>query len=94
MKQNITIKQLEELSKTQKDKLRKWINPNLYSHDLQASSVGLLSIGQMIEFLYQKHTIDIDSEERESPMMGWSVNKKYHALELCDALFEAVKQNL
>ena len=47
MKQNITSKQLEELSKRGKKKLQDWNDPEDVGFGLP-----LLSIGQMIEFLH------------------------------------------
>ena len=55
---------------------------------------NLLNISQMIQFLYQRVAVKIESEERESPSQGWFVNGKYPALELADALWYAVKDEL
>jgi hypothetical protein len=57
---------------------------------LRKDELPALSIGQMIKFLYQRETIDIRSEERNSPSQGWYVNET-PALELCDALWIRVK---
>lgn len=53
-----------------------------------------LSVGQMIEFIYKHRTVDIESEERESPMMGWTINNNQHALKLVDALWRELKDIL
>lgn len=94
MKQYITKTQSNELSKKGKTTLIKWhhdkslmINP--------PNVVPLLSIGQMIEFIYQHATVIVESEERMSPWQGWDLNKgQYKELELVDALWEWVKDIL
>lgn len=55
---------------------------------------SIITIGQMIQFLYQRTTVKIECEERESPNQGWYVNHKYMAVELCDALWYAVQDEL
>lgn len=93
MKQHITVEQLNDLSEKQLRNYLKWIDEKYY----RSSGVwneNLISIGQMIEFLYQNETVVIESEDRESPHMGWIVNKKYRAVELCDALWQFVKEVL
>ena len=63
-----------------------------------------LSIGQLIELLYQHATITIGCEERGGAYTGWSVkaigfvedhkqinDQPHYNLELVDALWDAVK---
>ena len=94
MKQNITKVQSNELSEKGKTTLIKWhhgkslmINP--------PNVVPLLSIGQMIEFIYQHDTVIIESEEREYPLLGWELMRgKYRSTSLVDALWDWVKDIL
>ena len=93
MKQQITGSQWSNLPDLLKDKQLLWLemqrrnNPKGHYH-------ASMSIGVMLEFLYQRVTVTIESEERESPNQGWTVNKQYSSKELCDALWEAVKVEL
>ena len=100
MKQHITTKQLKELSEKGKDELMKWFVGKLESNpdwdDILVNPDGmLLSIGQMIEFLGNE-TESISCWED-----GWMVierrgtkDKSYTKSELCDALWDAVKEVL
>lgn len=85
MKQHITVEQLNELSVAAKSNLREWSKDKGY--------IPLPSIGQMIEFLGEHQMVSINQYQD-----GWEVYKKenkdpYHE-ELCDSLWEAVKQVL
>ena len=82
MKQYITEKQLNELTD-------KTVMYRTFAKDKEHGYC--LSIGQMIEFLYQHTTVTIESEEYSGPRYGWFVNRDYMSTELCDALWQAVK---
>lgn len=97
MKQYITEEQLKELSAKQLDRLEEWTNREIITKkpvpkDFRWNVSTLdMSIGQMIEFL-DEHT-DL-SEIRDWVKTGakeitWCENE-----ELCDALWEAVKEVL
>lgn len=88
MKQHITKEQLAELTPEQSLKLYDFISK---------SCAMLLTIGQMIEFLSDKHDnftigkisswyIDLDISDGSHDV--------YDVMELCDALWEAVKKVL
>lgn len=82
MKQRITVEQLNELTDEQVKKLSEWWKDHL----------PLLNIGQLIEYLTQTEKPLI-----ESSLAGWRVwhqGEHYSKVELCDALWEAVKQCL
>jgi hypothetical protein len=101
MKQHITPDQLNELSEKGKRRLIQWYNlkkiDDLKNKTGDAPKTPLLSIGQMIEFLeettkYQLHilrrTVDwkiIHGKQQYGKVLGG---------ELCDALWEAVKEVL
>ncbi len=109
MKQRITKKQLKELNKEQLKKLMEWWEPIqsldviqvdglIYylcelEHITAKEILPLLNIGQMIEFLGDYIDI-LDLREK------WTVRemipgmKLYEYDELCDALWEAVKEKL
>lgn len=91
MKQHITIEQLNELTENQKQKLYDW-NHNRYSH-FGRVDYCLLSIGQMIEFL------DKDISLMRTTSGHWHIgeyeeNSMSVNLELCDVLWEVVKEIL
>lgn len=88
MKQHITSYQWDELEPAQLGKLRGWVSGR---DDYEfTGGMELLSIGQMIEFLDEGWLVSIVKTK------NWkvSVNKSYELPELCDALFEAVKEVL
>lgn len=99
MKQEITVEQLNELSPKNLIKIKRWALKRHYYADL--------SIGQMIEFL-EEHTGGNDFDIRiHSAGSGWKkpgqrlvdinglpVNEIEDEEELCDALWEAVKEVL
>ena len=85
MKQHITVKQLDELE--EKEKLEKWCFRKRYfnSRIPERLVMPLLSIGQMIEFLYEHKydygDVDFLTFDDSTP-------------DICDALWEAVKEVL
>lgn len=86
MKQYITTKQWFELSKVEFYKLQGWmINSGYHDYDH-------LTIGIMIEFLDENKDTSVCIERM---IDGWSLYEvgKTHK-ELCDALWEAVKEVL
>lgn len=99
MKQHITIEQYNELSDGEKNLLSYWVvdHPNgccaphiteIYDGD------ALLNIGQMIEFLDERY----ENFDLATGGSGWMVYYKKGVYEtqeeLCDALWEAVKEVL
>lgn len=100
MKQHITAEQLNELSEKGKKKLRKWSQNLDSSFDLTEDNdngLPLLSIGQMIEFL-QQHHLKTDPMNMtitySSSLLSWWFKDEKQYRELCDALWEAVKEVL
>lgn len=106
MKQHIAIEQLKELTPKQMDKFLAYMNDKDYMphgsqmmlHNDGWYMAQFLNIGQMIEFLdvkvgspYEGGFIDYKELEHK-----WVVNNGpyYYADELCDALWEAVKEVL
>ena len=98
MKQTITIKQLNELNEKGKKKLRKWVEdkdywpPPLSKSDHQL----ILSIGQLVEFLDENddyfktwYRLGKSKISRECRSFQWKYDE-----ELCDNLWEAVKEAL
>lgn len=105
MKQHITRKQLNELSKLGRKKYRHLYPNNLGYSSAQWRLVPLLSIGQMIEFLDEKGEFKkifrlwSKSEKKTAgkKYLPWMVDVSTHAVssaKLCDALWEAVKEVL
>ncbi len=94
MKQHITASQLDELSKKGIKNLKKYLLPKNIPGFWDVNFVPTLSIGQMIEFLDEENVaIDITT--------GWTIIASelqdlhtYKNEELCDALWEAVKEIL
>lgn len=107
MKQHITPKQLNELSSVSEKKLKKWYDNaygiTLYGNCFPSNELTnpLLSIGQMIEFLHE-HFDEVDKGLWVRNINGcfWEVNKGAtlrciaSKRELCDALWEVVKEVL
>lgn len=110
MKQHITPEQLNELSEKGRERLRKWWKPDFDTityYDAKTDKkvksepltehLPLLSIGQMIEFLG-----DLDWFVAEDALERVFVDDMYpdHTLLMaspgtyCDALWEAVKEEL
>lgn len=110
MKQHITIEQLNELSEKGKERLREWWNKTQTTKDGEKwengiSNIVCLSIGQMLEFLDESgHTFySINTQENNGKREFFMISYKKssikqalngHRTELCDALWEAVKEIL
>lgn len=108
MIQRITVAHLQQLSKEQEDKLRYQWNPEegeyiffsgqeemiYYMGGVQKEkSLPLLTIGQMLAYLHQYDSaIRIDKISNEWLIKTSSLEVK--ALELCDALWKAMKSIL
>jgi hypothetical protein len=104
MKQNITIEQLRQLSKKGKEKLRQWSKNKVLLY-CYPENLPYLSIGQMIEFLNDYKCIDIRYDNKHSSSATICYQDKDIATpfywervisvpNLCDALWEAVKESL
>jgi len=88
MKQHITIDQLNELSEKGTSRLIHWVEDHGYANG-GWTKAGLLSIGQMIEFLGEKEAFDDDWQGSIIlPCRFDEVDR------LCDALWEVVKEVL
>lgn len=96
MKQEITREQYHELSDAAKLKLRKWFN-NPIVDKWKLSTALALSIGQMIELLNEHQEYQFHIFRRT---LDWKVivgdfqYGKVLGEELCDSLWEAVKEVL
>ena len=99
MKQNISIKQLNELSDKGREKYQKWCRTRL------PATVNLLSIGQMLEFIEDQAEINSIVYFRTEPW--WHIELTNRSIgkgaeghiditetELSDALWEACKEVL
>lgn len=95
MKQYITYEQLNQLSHQGKQKLHEWLqNRQEWTPDPRPILIDwvTLTIGQMIEFL-DDHGVDYyDAFVKEWKSDG--MEDRYPASELCDALWNAVKDVL
>ena len=106
MKQHIDQLQLEEITSKAKEKLLEWMNKKEYIphgtqmmlHDGGYYLAQFLTIGQMIEFLFENNCFvfayDTEGawlERRQGIVIHWGDLKDR---ELCDALWEAVKDVL
>lgn len=96
MKKKIGFEQLIELNEGQKEQLVKWWNTKNNN-----TEVPLLTIGDMLELLLDYNyagssfSLNIDQEKGLSTINTDFVDNHmfaYQAQELCDALWEAVKQ--
>jgi len=87
MNQYITEDQFNEVSIEKQERFYKeiGIDPIHYTAPV---------IGQMVEFLYKFTTVTIESEERESPNFGWTINGLYSSGDLATALWLCVKDVL
>lgn len=86
MKQNIALRQLDELPLKSKVKLREWCIEQKYcglENEIGVLSDMQLSIGQMIEFLGQDNWGMVRDALEDKGSDGF-----------CDALWEAVKHEL
>lgn len=93
MKQHITSEQLRKLSEREQKELFEWCGKTGHLETKQVSTlkypIPRLSIGQMIKFLEESHHIEIFDHKD-----GWNVRAGLYSadkLELCDALWKAVK---
>ena len=86
MKQHITAEQWEELNQVGKMAITEWW---AFNRDCDSR---LLSIGQMIEFL-DNVDIDVRLNKGRQRSLGY-INGNRKEKELCDALWEAVKEVL
>ncbi len=95
MKQFITQDQLQELSFHAGNKLANWMHKKKYRND---GDYIFLSIGQMIEFLDEHKKIVNITRYTSDIAEGWNVSDVVKGtsiqIELCDALWEAVKNVL
>jgi len=105
MKQHITFKQWNELTLSQQSK---WVSFAMKNPDnflkpkfYHKRNTGMPNIGQMVEFLDEKtNYLQIDYGTPQvgfDPQVHWRVcfqNSQYNFEELCDALWEAVKEVL
>lgn len=104
MKQNITVEQLNELSKKQADKLLEWVNQKKYYREDSREYGGsnydwtlpALNIGQMIEFLNENFKEEISMGQPNKQEWCFLSKKGKHSnnKELCDALWQVVKEVL
>lgn len=104
MKQHITKKQLQELSKENYLKLRQWADecfPKGIQLLLESSETTLsryMTIGRMIEFLDEKEPrtrwIDSLSEWENESQSLWDTSNNTKTIELTDWLWEDVKEAL
>jgi hypothetical protein len=93
MKQHITDKQLNELSIDAKIKLRTWLLQNCPSKEDDYIQLANLTIGQMIEFLKEHcKLVDTQSWIKYGSVIYGEDKKNKQSEELCDALWEAVKE--
>lgn len=89
MKQHITVGQLQELTEKQLSKLDEWSN-----------NKPVRSIGQMVEYLDEHRDMNdfvplaIDKGEFEWHVYSVSDKPSFRSVELCDALWSAVKETL
>lgn len=89
MKQHIVAKQLDELSERA---MVKYSDCFLKKNYDSINGMALLSIGQMIEFLGNRWLDKIDPLYRNHPV--YANQQTPNNDELCDALWEAVKEEL
>jgi hypothetical protein len=110
MKQRITVEQLQELTEEQQQKLREWWEPQdgdmfFRNNRIQICDIGyhhdkdeclpLLDIGQMIELLLDKCGKNLNIYQcKNFNTITVTTFKEYFAQELCDSLWEAVKEVL
>ena len=109
MKQHITVEQIKELSNEDYNKLNKYRKEHLFIHHgerVEDALARYFNIGKMIEILHKKDGTRFDFLEYMSGIeefevkiavfiedKGWA-GKYFSDKELCDALWEAVKEVL
>ena len=98
MKQHITVEQLNELSKKGQKRYVQWCIEKGYEHNSRCAEFSpqpdLLSIGQMIEFLREDWHILLQVGAQVSYRNKRNEPRRKHRPELCDALWEALKEVL
>jgi len=94
MKQHINSQQWNELSKVAQRKVEDLFNPETEPELRWAVHYFQINIGWMIEFLDMP--IEIESEwcEEHEHIMWYINGDRFVKEELCDALWEAVKEEL
>jgi len=103
MKQHITEEQLDELTKKQSEKIHEWYGFPKGASGHNRELALQLSIGKLIEFLdecindsyFSIGTQPVWGGKDGDTVIGhtWCV-EEYENNELCDALWEAVKESL
>ena len=88
MKQHITQKQWDEISNVQKDMIWNREEDGL-AHNLKEPNIG-----QMIEFLGEKHTLTMIQDFNTGEIKYMNNVEWERDEELCDTLWEAVKKKL
>ena len=99
MKQRITLNQFDSLSRKAKGRLNDWV---LNSEGVLAAfpegdydiDCTLLNIGQMIEFLLNEAGFNLDYSDSDNTWGVMLGEFEFGRAELCDALWEAVKEVL
>ena len=101
MKQEIDEIQLLTLSDKGLDNLHKWCNEKDYYINRKNFKMPILSIGQMIDFLKENsYSLDIYYSTTQLIIYVWEKKEKviyqktFKGKELCDLLWEAVKEVL
>lgn len=105
MKQHITCEQFNELSKFNKSKWFDWSMKSEYARKTKddwsggintvvESVMEIPNIGQMIEFLDEHKVHYLKALECEWPNYDCDYDKFFKAKDICDALWEAVKEVL
>jgi len=106
MKQWITEEQFNELIAKQKDTWYQFLRKDKDSIENTTMVVGYPGIGEMISFLHENYPTNItDAEEWHVDIWTKPKNSKdqkpdhqylksFHSMELCDALWEAVREVL
>jgi hypothetical protein len=101
MKQNITVEQLSSLNNTGKESLHNWFRDKKGVDWVSTTEVWIggtylpeLSIGEMIEFLFNHVGFNLDYSNADSTWGVMFDEKEFGNKELCDALWEACKSVL
>ena len=92
MRQSTTPEQMANLSPVAKQRLNDWLKVKDYGSIIDGEFIPMvqLSIGVMIEFL-DEHKFDEKHNEISARIYRWETENKD---ELCDALFDAVREIL
>jgi len=103
MKQHITVEQLDSLTIKQKHELERFFNPELDDDYMWGLNSLEVTIGKMIEFLTMKGQNFWINYDRNPDLFTLTKGKKPYpddpnlehlTPELCDALWESVKEVL